>query len=336
MASSWFSKAASMAQEAAKEAAEKAAEKATKLKDEAAKLKDEAQAAAATAQRHAQRHAAELAQNASALAQGAEKLLQTPSESSQAQKPQVRDVNFEEGPLGFDLEGARIVVVEPESQADRHGLCVGDRLVAVAGETIPPPPSSGSAAEGDVRVRKLIRKWIKERPRPVQLSFEVAAASDAEPTVDRPARPSEPQDPAPRQSEALEVNSASHVDAAGDSWGESLDTGLDFNDGDHEEGWEHDLALKASIGDGQIADGWGQDLDLAIDGGELHREGELSPVCLETVDEGAARCEDPVEAAEKCKKERLAKEAAETAAKAEAKEASEAASKAEEERVKSG
>ncbi|CAK0861356.1 unnamed protein product [Prorocentrum cordatum] len=90
--------------------------------------------------------------------------------------PALKDLDFAEGPLGFDLRGTVVSLVEPESQAALLGVGIGDVLVAVAGREIPSPPPSDSAEEGENRVKRLIKRWIKEKPRPVRLSFKSGGA----------------------------------------------------------------------------------------------------------------------------------------------------------------
>merc|ERR1712192_62499 len=86
----------------------------------------------------------------------------------------LRVLEFREGPLGFDLEGARVTYVEPADQAASLGVSVGDRVVAVEGQGIPGPPPDSSDVEHDTRIKKLIRTWIKQRDRPVRIAFSVA------------------------------------------------------------------------------------------------------------------------------------------------------------------
>eukprot|EP00913_Durusdinium_trenchii_P014341 g13452.t1 len=83
-------------------------------------------------------------------------LLQVPGDAGDAGDAS-RDLRFEEGPLGFELEGARVVAIEAEGQADRLGLRIGDRLLAVDDDVIPAPPPEDSPAEADLRVKRLIR-----------------------------------------------------------------------------------------------------------------------------------------------------------------------------------
>lgn len=50
------------------------------------------------------------------------------------------DFAGQDGPLGFELDGAMVSSIEPQGQADSLGLHLGDRLVAVEGDEIPIPP----------------------------------------------------------------------------------------------------------------------------------------------------------------------------------------------------
>jgi len=81
-----------------------------------------------------------------------------------------RDVEFGDGPLGFTLEGNLVVAVQPNSQAERLGVAIGDRLVRVDGYEVPDVESGGFEEQ---RARALISKWLKEMPRPGVLTFEL-------------------------------------------------------------------------------------------------------------------------------------------------------------------
>jgi len=124
-----------------------------------------AQAAAQEAAKKAQDIASDLQQNAPALSQLFDEL---PGDEGVGA---TFDYFFEDGGLGFELEGARVVAIEPDGQAATLGVQLGDRLLAVAGETLPEPPSECPAAEGELKLKRLIRKKIREQPRPVRLTF---------------------------------------------------------------------------------------------------------------------------------------------------------------------
>eukprot|EP00747_Dinoflagellata_sp_TGD_P010800 gnl/TRDRNA2_/TRDRNA2_120175_c0_seq1.p1 gnl/TRDRNA2_/TRDRNA2_120175_c0~~gnl/TRDRNA2_/TRDRNA2_120175_c0_seq1.p1 ORF type:complete len:468 (-),score=81.45 gnl/TRDRNA2_/TRDRNA2_120175_c0_seq1:76-1281(-) len=94
----------------------------------------------------------------------------------EVQNPNERDMEFADGPLGFDLCGTQVILVEEGGQAEKQGLQVGDKLVAVAGKRIPPPPAGDPVSVGEDRVKKLIKKWIKQQVRPVQLTFAAGEA----------------------------------------------------------------------------------------------------------------------------------------------------------------
>ncbi|CAJ1458396.1 unnamed protein product [Effrenium voratum] len=217
MASSWLSKAASMAQ-AAQERAKEAAEKAAK---EAAKFRDEAQAAA------------------SGLAQGAERFLLPEAKANH------RELVFEEGPLGFEIEGARVIAVDDEGQAARLGLRTGDELLAVDGDVIPSPPAEDTPEEGDARVKRLIRKWIKNKPRPVSLRFTLPVQSNDEPGgSERPAvEDTGVKAPEPDAGEAQDLDELAAGEPAdpvqGVAWPDAAELDEGSGDGD---GWDLDLA----------------------------------------------------------------------------------------------
>ncbi|CAL1172350.1 unnamed protein product [Cladocopium goreaui] len=81
-----------------------------------------------------------------------------------------RDLEFRDGPLGFTLEGNLVVAVQPNSQAERLGVAIGDRLVRVDGYEVPDVESGGFEEQ---RARALITKWLKDMPRPGVLTFEL-------------------------------------------------------------------------------------------------------------------------------------------------------------------
>eukprot|EP00930_Biecheleria_cincta_P023969 TRINITY_DN1721_c2_g1_i1.p1 TRINITY_DN1721_c2_g1~~TRINITY_DN1721_c2_g1_i1.p1 ORF type:complete len:343 (+),score=98.45 TRINITY_DN1721_c2_g1_i1:49-1077(+) len=132
MSSSWFSNlnAASLmqaAQGSLTELQEKAMEAAEKAAKEAARLGQEAQAS--------------LMEDA-------------------GQKGGRREFSFKEGALGFELEGTHVISVDPQGQAHQLGICVGDRLVSIAGFAIPKEPREGAVA-----------KWLDEMVRPGRVVF---------------------------------------------------------------------------------------------------------------------------------------------------------------------
>ena len=93
-----------------------------------------------------------------------------------------------EGVLGFTLEGRLVVDVQADTQADRLGLAIGDRLLRVDGYEVPECESGGFEEQ---RNRALIAKWLKEMPRPGILTFEMPY-DDASP-VSEPGEASEPR-----------------------------------------------------------------------------------------------------------------------------------------------
>lgn len=130
--------------------------KAIEVKQAAEKAAKEAHAAA----RELQKKADVLAQNFPSLAAPAGH----------------RVLDFVEGPLGFALDGACVVAVDPDGQAAKHGVQPGDQVVAVAFDPIPPAPPDKSAEEGKLLLKKQIGRRIKEKGRPVQITFAAATA----------------------------------------------------------------------------------------------------------------------------------------------------------------
>lgn len=136
------------------------------------------------------RHASEIRQNAAAIAQGM--LL------ADAALPQSLDITLEDGPLGFGLEGSRVIAVDPEGQVAQQ-LQEGDVLVAIEGEVLPKPPATDSAEEADMKMKRLIRRRIKDKPRPLLLTFERVPTSpgalEAEPGRSSPGDQATPLTP---------------------------------------------------------------------------------------------------------------------------------------------
>jgi len=75
---------------------------------------------------------------------------------------------FREGPLGFELDGVYVSIVDPDGQAEQLGVHPGDKLVSIAGYTIPENPKKES-----------VKRWLDEMVRPGMLQFfsEVPKAS---------------------------------------------------------------------------------------------------------------------------------------------------------------
>ncbi|CAK9069577.1 unnamed protein product [Durusdinium trenchii] len=71
-----------------------------------------------------------------------------------------RDLNFREGPLGFELNGVYVAAVDPDGQAHQLGVQPGDKLVSIAGYVIPENPKEES-----------VKKWLDEMVRPANLMF---------------------------------------------------------------------------------------------------------------------------------------------------------------------
>lgn len=80
--------------------------------------------------------------------------------------------------LGFTLEGRLVVDVQANTQADRLGLAIGDRLLRVDGYEVPECESGGFEEQ---RNRALIAKWLKDMPRPGILTFEMPYDDEVSP-----------------------------------------------------------------------------------------------------------------------------------------------------------
>eukprot|EP00434_Breviolum_minutum_P041674 symbB.v1.2.037073.t1/scaffold5376.1/size27864/2 len=94
-----------------------------------------------------------------------------------------KDLEFRDGPLGFTLEGSLVVAVETNSQAERLGVAVGDRLVRVDGYEVPDVESGGFEEQ---RARAQIAKWLKDMPRPGMLTFELPETFSDEEDAPKP------------------------------------------------------------------------------------------------------------------------------------------------------
>lgn len=86
-----------------------------------------------------------------------------------------KDISFGDGPFGFHLEGTIVVSVQDGSQAAAGGVEIGDRLLDIAGYDV--PTCKPGDLDGEERVNKLIKKWLKEMPRPGRLTFAVPRPS---------------------------------------------------------------------------------------------------------------------------------------------------------------
>uniref|UniRef100_A0A7S4VFB0 PDZ domain-containing protein n=1 Tax=Alexandrium monilatum TaxID=311494 RepID=A0A7S4VFB0_9DINO len=183
----------------------------------------------------AQQHVSELQQSASQLQQSASQLTQGALEgalqrtgvlSDDAGNSGHKDLQFGNGPLGFRLEGTLVVAVQEGQQAEALGLQVGDRLVAVDGYVV--PVFEAGDLEGEQRAKRLIKKWMKEMPRPATLTFapltpleadgERAADGAEEATVAKAPEAVEPVGQAP--ADALAPEASDLLDqAATEAWG---------------------------------------------------------------------------------------------------------------------
>lgn len=110
-----------------------------------------------------QKHADNIQQNAS--------LLGEPLFGASAGRS---EYTFQDGPLGFVLDGTVVATVTPGGQAERHGVQVGDRLVCVDGYAVPLPRSATDVA-GEKRARALAKQWLEDMPRPSSLIFRSVA-----------------------------------------------------------------------------------------------------------------------------------------------------------------
>mmetsp|Transcript_124550 Transcript_124550/g.248469 ORF Transcript_124550/g.248469 Transcript_124550/m.248469 type:complete len:630 (+) Transcript_124550:159-2048(+) len=120
----------------------------------------------------AQQHLTDLEQSASQLTQG---VLQHVESSVPSHH---KEIEFGAGPLGFRLEGTLVVYVDDSQQACSLGVEVGDRLVAVDGYDV--PNFGPDDLEGEQRAKKLIKKWMREMPRPATLTFASSVLSHVE------------------------------------------------------------------------------------------------------------------------------------------------------------
>jgi len=101
------------------------------------------------------------------------------------------DITFAERQLGLELDlknGAVVRAVKPGGQAEALQVCAQDRLVAIAGEPLPPVEDSDQFVEA-------VKQRMSKMPRPVTLTFgrlpPEPHGEDAEPPQDaaRPPRP---------------------------------------------------------------------------------------------------------------------------------------------------
>lgn len=157
-----------------------------------------------------QKHATGLQQNASLLAEG---VLQAVDATAAGD---VRELTFDAGPLGFVLDGMQVASVDPDGQAAMLGLQVGDRLTKVAGYEVPAPAAPGDEA-GERRNATLVKRWLKEMPRPGGLHFsrsrpEVAGRT-AETDADVVASGTEAAAAAPASVENKEVSETNTLKA---------------------------------------------------------------------------------------------------------------------------
>eukprot|EP00927_Polykrikos_kofoidii_P035753 TRINITY_DN30292_c0_g1_i1.p1 TRINITY_DN30292_c0_g1~~TRINITY_DN30292_c0_g1_i1.p1 ORF type:complete len:1377 (-),score=390.87 TRINITY_DN30292_c0_g1_i1:83-4087(-) len=213
---------------------EKMQQAAQKAAQDAAKISSELQVAAA-------KHASELQQSASALAQSAVSEVSTVEEasddggSSMSVASLIREYVFDEGGIGFMVQGTRVVAIEPGGQADRQGVKIGDILLSIDGERLPKPPTDVPLAEAEAKMRKLIARKVKERPRPVTLTFEtpslvtVAVAEGATEDGDASA-PTAPVAPAAAEDSTgafpSQATERAPSESAADAEPEQLTTGL--------------------------------------------------------------------------------------------------------------
>jgi len=131
------------------------------------------------AQEAAQKKAFELQEQASQSFEQASKLAQ--DVIGQAACPNVegsKDFLFDAGPLGFTLDGMVVDSVTPNSQAARHGLEVGDRILAIAAYAVPAPRSATDTG-GAQKAARLVKQWMKETPRPCTYTFLPKAVAEA-------------------------------------------------------------------------------------------------------------------------------------------------------------
>lgn len=152
----WLREKAALAKQAAEEAAARAAE-------EAAKAAADVQAAAADVQAAAKEHARDIAANTQGIAEG---ILSGDFMLEGGE----REIDFEEGPLGFNLQGGTVIETDPNGQAAQKGIQPGDTMISIAGEPLPPLPAN-SSADDQKKMKLLIQRRIKAQPRPIRMCF---------------------------------------------------------------------------------------------------------------------------------------------------------------------
>lgn len=138
-----------------------------------------------------------------------------------------RELEFGSGPLGFELDGVRVVSVQEGAQAERLGVKVGDRLAAVAGYEIPLPKKWDE--EADKRLKAQVKKWLQGLPRPGCLTFvpsEVDAAAAANISAAASAVPVPQPSPSgsPRTSEWAQSKEVPQAGASSDGAAPTLAT----------------------------------------------------------------------------------------------------------------
>eukprot|EP00931_Biecheleriopsis_adriatica_P045372 TRINITY_DN25996_c0_g1_i2.p1 TRINITY_DN25996_c0_g1~~TRINITY_DN25996_c0_g1_i2.p1 ORF type:complete len:579 (-),score=163.95 TRINITY_DN25996_c0_g1_i2:52-1758(-) len=79
-----------------------------------------------------------------------------------------RELSFKQGDLGFEVNGVYVKAVEPDGQAHRLGVLVGDRIISIAGYVIPSTPAAGA-----------VERWLEEMIRPGRIVFLTEEPADA-------------------------------------------------------------------------------------------------------------------------------------------------------------
>lgn len=168
-----------------------------------------------------QEQAASFQQQASQLAADVGTSLSGTSRTGGRDEEGAKQFVFKPEPLGFTLGGLYVDKVQPNSQAAKLGIQVGDQILSVAGYPVPAPRSMDDAA-GAEKAGRLVKQWIKETPRPATFVFlpgEVlrereAAAKSAEAEVAVSAAEAAAQATAAAEASAATPRGTSRVEVA--------------------------------------------------------------------------------------------------------------------------
>lgn len=152
-----------------------------------------------------------------------------------------KELEFRDGPFGFELEGQIVVSVEVGGQAEALGVQVGDVLVEISGYKVPKPkPTNSGTVDHEELANRRIRRWLKDMPRPGRLTFKP-------PLVETDAHPNEDETPAGQRpklvSFAESVRSATEATVSSDD-----DLEASAADGEITGEAEKEVAPESSVG----------------------------------------------------------------------------------------